>query len=115
MEADPLPRRLRRPGHRHALSLASNAAINDGTTPPRPQPAPAPRRAHPADAKNFVLRGDPPSTAPTLEKVEWANGKTLTRPLIGAKKTYQSFTLNRSDGPRLTATGPAYRGQAVDA
>jgi hypothetical protein len=57
------------------------------------------------ETKNFVLRGDLPSTAPALEKVEWGNGKALTRPLIGAKQTYQSFALNRSDGPRLTVTG----------
>ncbi|MGW2698400.1 hypothetical protein [Streptomyces sp. NPDC001296] len=57
------------------------------------------------ETKNFVLSGDLPSTAPVLGTVDWRNGKTLTRPLIGAKKAYQSFALNRSDGPQLTVTG----------
>ncbi|MFI5689439.1 hypothetical protein [Streptomyces sp. NPDC051636] len=57
------------------------------------------------ETKNFVLRGDLPGAPPAMGKVEWGNGKTLTRPLIGAKKTYQSFALDRSDGPRLTVTG----------
>ncbi|MDT0567724.1 hypothetical protein RM704_09620 [Streptomyces sp. DSM 3412] len=57
------------------------------------------------ETKNFVLGGDLPSTAPALGKVDWGKGKDLTRPLIGAKKAYQSFALNRSDGPQLTVTG----------
>ncbi|MFF5372588.1 hypothetical protein [Streptomyces sp. NPDC013187] len=56
------------------------------------------------ETKNFVLGGDLPSTAPALGKVDWGNGEDLTRPLIGAQKAYQSFALNRSDGPRLTVT-----------
>ncbi|MFE2183876.1 hypothetical protein [Streptomyces sp. NPDC059455] len=55
--------------------------------------------------KNFVLHGNLSSTSPAVGKAEWGNGKALTRPLIGAKKTYQSLALNRSDGPRLTVTG----------
>lgn len=60
---------------------------------------------HAYETKNFVLDGELPSTAPALGKVDWGNGKNLTRPLIGAKKAYRSFALNRSDGPRLTVTG----------
>ncbi|MEU6814660.1 hypothetical protein [Streptomyces sp. NPDC046860] len=55
--------------------------------------------------KNFVLGGDLPSTASALGKVDWGEGKTLNRPLIGAKKAYESFALNRSAGPHLTVTG----------
>ncbi|MDX3453983.1 hypothetical protein PV396_18860 [Streptomyces sp. ME02-8801-2C] len=57
------------------------------------------------ETKNFVLGGDLPSTAPALGKVDWGNGKDLSRPLIGVQKAYQSFALNRSAGPRLTVTG----------
>lgn len=57
------------------------------------------------ETKNFVLRGDLPTTATVPGKVEWGSGDTLSRPLMGAKKAYQSFALNRSEGPRLTVTG----------
>jgi hypothetical protein len=57
------------------------------------------------ETKNFVLGGDLPSTAPALGTVDWGKGKDLTRPLIGAQKAYQSFALNRSDGPQLTVAG----------
>ncbi|MFJ7334566.1 hypothetical protein ACIQUU_15120 [Streptomyces sp. NPDC101116] len=60
------------------------------------------------ETKNFALGGDLPTTAPTapaVGKVDWGNGKDLTRPLIKAKKAYQSFALNRSAGPHLTVTG----------
>ncbi|MEV5434252.1 hypothetical protein [Streptomyces sp. NPDC052701] len=55
--------------------------------------------------RNFVLRGDLPTTAPGEGEVDWGNGDTLTRPLTGAKKAYQSFALDHSDGPRLTVKG----------
>ncbi|MEU1457805.1 hypothetical protein [Streptomyces avermitilis] len=60
---------------------------------------------HAYETKNFVLRGKLPSTAAIRGKVDWGSGKPLTRPLIGANQAYQSFALNRSDGPRLTVTG----------
>ncbi|MFJ7148942.1 hypothetical protein ACIQVT_12180 [Streptomyces sp. NPDC100445] len=60
---------------------------------------------HAYETKNFTLRGHLPNTAATRGKVDCGSGKTLTRPLIGANQAYQSFALNRSDGPRLTVTG----------
>ncbi|MFD5227091.1 hypothetical protein ACFWJ5_00830 [Streptomyces qaidamensis] len=57
------------------------------------------------ETKNFVLGGDLPIKAPALGKVDWGNGRDLTRPLMEAKKAYQSFALNRSAGPKLTVTG----------
>ncbi|MEU0333980.1 hypothetical protein [Streptomyces sp. NPDC006193] len=60
---------------------------------------------HAFETKNFVLRGSLPSTAVAHGEVDWGSGKPLVRPVIEAKKAYQSFALNRSDGPRLTVTG----------
>ncbi|MFD3559921.1 hypothetical protein ACFWVU_09640 [Streptomyces sp. NPDC058686] len=57
------------------------------------------------ETKNFVLRGELPPTVPVQGKVDWGHGRTLSRPLTGAKQAYQSVALNRSDGPRLTVTG----------
>ncbi|MFD5652791.1 hypothetical protein [Streptomyces sp. NPDC127039] len=57
------------------------------------------------ETKNFVLGADLPSTASAVGKVDWGNGKDLTRPLIEATKAYQSFALNHSPGPHLTVTG----------
>ncbi|MFF4763331.1 hypothetical protein [Streptomyces sp. NPDC001292] len=57
------------------------------------------------ETKNFVLRGNLPTTASAHGTVDWGSGDTLTRPLWGAKKAYQAFALNRSNGPRLTVTG----------
>jgi hypothetical protein len=57
------------------------------------------------EAKNFVLRGNLPTTATANGKVAWGSADTLTRPLVGAKKAYRSFALNNSEGTRLTVTG----------
>lgn len=57
------------------------------------------------EAKNFVLRGNLPTTTTLHAKVDWDSGDTLTRPMWGAQKAYQSFALNNSEGPRLTVTG----------
>ncbi|MER5790230.1 hypothetical protein [Streptomyces sp. NPDC001980] len=57
------------------------------------------------ESKNFVLQGNLPAAATEQGKVDWTGGSALTRPLVGAKKAYQSFALNRSEGPRLTVTG----------
>ncbi|MFG2943552.1 hypothetical protein [Streptomyces sp. NPDC048282] len=56
-------------------------------------------------SNNFVLQGNLPTATTEQGKIDWTGGNTLTRPLIGAKKAYQSFALNRSEGPRLTVTG----------
>ncbi|MFF3411414.1 hypothetical protein ACFYW8_35565 [Streptomyces sp. NPDC002742] len=63
------------------------------------------RDARAYESKNFVLRGKLPITATVRGKVEWGSGAPLSRPLMGAQKAYQSFALNRSEGPRLTVTG----------
>ncbi|MDH6493642.1 hypothetical protein [Streptomyces sp. SAI-127] len=57
------------------------------------------------ETKNFDLRGNLPTTSAEHGTVDWGSGVTLTRPLWGAKKAYQSFDLNSSEGPRLTITG----------
>lgn len=57
------------------------------------------------EAKNFDLRGNLPTTNAENGKVDWGTGDTLSRPLWGAKRTYQSFDLNSGEGPRLTVTG----------
>jgi hypothetical protein len=57
------------------------------------------------ETKNFVLRGKLPITATVRGKAEWGSGAPLSRPLMGAQKAYQSFALNKSEGPRLTVTG----------
>ncbi|WP_330291345.1 hypothetical protein [Streptomyces sp. NBC_00576] len=57
------------------------------------------------ETKNFVLRGKLPAATTKHEKVDWGNGDTLTRPLSGAKKAYQSFALNNGEGPQLTVVG----------
>ncbi|MFJ3423348.1 hypothetical protein ACIPN8_44295 [Streptomyces sp. NPDC086082] len=56
-------------------------------------------------AKNFALRGNLPTAATEHGMVDWDSGNTLTRPLITAKRAYQSLALNNSEGPRLTVTG----------
>lgn len=56
------------------------------------------------ETKNFFLRGNLPTTTTGHGKVDWGSGNTLKRPLWGAKKAYQSFALNNSEGPRLTVT-----------
>lgn len=57
------------------------------------------------ETKNFVLRGNLPAATAQQGKVDWTSGDTLTRPLWGVRKAYQSFALNNSEGPRLTVTG----------
>ncbi|WP_280889519.1 hypothetical protein [Streptomyces sp. LBL] len=65
--------------------------------------SPADERAY--ATKNFVLRGNLPTTATVHGTVDWKSGTTIARPLTGAQKAYESFAINRSDGPRLTVTG----------
>ncbi|WP_306322523.1 MULTISPECIES: hypothetical protein [unclassified Streptomyces] len=60
---------------------------------------------HAYETRNFVLRGDLPTAEPAQGKVTWGHGDSLDRPLLGAEQAYQSFALNRSEGPRLTVTG----------
>lgn len=57
------------------------------------------------ESQNFDLRGSLPTTAPEDGTVDWGSGATLTRPLWGAKKAYESFDRNDSEDPRLTVTG----------
>jgi hypothetical protein len=57
------------------------------------------------ESQNFDLRGTLPTAAPEDGKVDWGSGDTLTRPLLGAKKAYESFDRNNGKGPRLTVTG----------
>ncbi|MER5527986.1 hypothetical protein ABT075_25925 [Streptomyces sp. NPDC002677] len=63
----------------------------------------ADKRAY--ETQNFALKGSLPVATTKRGKIDWTDGKALTRPLVGAEKAYQSFALNRSAGPRLTVTG----------
>jgi hypothetical protein len=56
--------------------------------------------------ENIFLSGDLPTTAITQGKVKWRNGDPLNRPLMEAKKAYQSFArTHNAERPRLTVTG----------
>ncbi|MFD4878423.1 hypothetical protein ACFWOB_34325 [Streptomyces sp. NPDC058420] len=55
------------------------------------------------ETQHFVLRGDLPTTAPGVGKVDWGSGGMLTRPLWGAKLGTATITTTR--GP---ATVPAW-------
>ncbi|GHE97073.1 hypothetical protein GCM10018772_21560 [Streptomyces fumanus] len=57
------------------------------------------------ETRNFVLDGELPRTPSAFGKVDWGDGEELTRPLMGSKKAYRSFALDRSAGPHLTVTG----------
>ncbi|MGI5428037.1 hypothetical protein [Streptomyces sp. CA-179760] len=58
------------------------------------------------EAQNFVLRGTLPATWPKHGQVAWANGEALTRPTVGARKTYKDLARAQVDGiPHLTVTG----------
>lgn len=55
--------------------------------------------------QNIRLRGELPATSPKDGQVRWENGDSLTRPLTGARKAYESVARGRNDGPHLTVTG----------
>ncbi|OAH10917.1 hypothetical protein STSP_57590 [Streptomyces jeddahensis] len=60
-----------------------------------------------ADAarQNFVLRGGLPATQGRHGRVSWKAGGSLTRPLLGARATYETLDRNgSSDAPYLTVT-----------
>lgn len=56
--------------------------------------------------ENYLLRGELPTTAPEKGQVKWADGESLTLPLLDARETYTA--LDRVDSPtdpQLTVTG----------
>ncbi|KOV64387.1 lipoprotein [Streptomyces sp. NRRL WC-3618] len=57
-------------------------------------------------SQNYVLEGELPATAPEKGKVKWADGGSLTRPLLDARQTYTALDRSNSPGePHLTVTG----------
>lgn len=57
------------------------------------------------ETRNFVLRGELPTTSAVHGTVRWKDGSTLSRPLARSEEAYRSFALNDSEGPGLTVTG----------
>ncbi|MEU0392650.1 hypothetical protein ABZ208_07735 [Streptomyces sp. NPDC006208] len=55
--------------------------------------------------RNFVLRGGLPATPQKDGKVKWESGGSLTLPLMGARKAYETVARGSNDGPHLTVTG----------
>ncbi|MET8184112.1 hypothetical protein [Streptomyces sp. NPDC005336] len=56
--------------------------------------------------RNFVLRGELPSTGPKDGHVTWAGDDSVTRPLVGAEELYKTLAGTRTGGePHLTVTG----------
>ncbi|WP_199837679.1 hypothetical protein [Streptomyces sp. NRRL S-1521] len=55
--------------------------------------------------QNFVLRGTLPGAGPKDGQVTWAGGTSLTRPLVGALKSYKTLAGTRvGRKPHLTVT-----------
>ncbi|WP_455359345.1 hypothetical protein [Streptomyces sp. SYSU K21746] len=63
----------------------------------------ADKRAY--DTQNFVLRGELPASPPKDGQVKWESGGSLTSPLMGARKAYETLARGSNDGPHLTVTG----------
>lgn len=55
--------------------------------------------------QNFVLRTTLPDTPDRNGVVKWDDGRSLTLPLLGARKAYDSLARGADDGPHLTVTG----------
>ncbi|MGP3979821.1 hypothetical protein [Streptomyces sp. KR80] len=55
--------------------------------------------------QNFVLRGELPATPHKDGQVKWERGGSVTLPLIGARKAYETVARGSNDGPHLTVTG----------
>ncbi|MER6422950.1 hypothetical protein [Streptomyces sp. NPDC001137] len=55
--------------------------------------------------QNFVLRTTLPDTPESNGVVKWDDGRSLTLPLMGARRAYDSLARGSNDGPRLTVTG----------
>lgn len=55
--------------------------------------------------QNFVLRGALPTTQHKDGQVKWQRGGSLTLPVMGARKAYETLARGRNDGPHLTVTG----------
>ncbi|MGW7046544.1 hypothetical protein ACWGDT_28405 [Streptomyces avermitilis] len=55
--------------------------------------------------QNFVLRGELPATPVKDGRVKWQSGASLTLPLMGARKAYETVARGGNDGPHLTVTG----------
>ncbi|WP_123962887.1 hypothetical protein [Streptomyces sp. TLI_185] len=55
--------------------------------------------------QNFVLQTTLPGTPERNGVVKWDGGDSLTLPLMGARKAYDSVARGGNDGPHLTVTG----------
>ncbi|UNZ16903.1 hypothetical protein [Streptomyces sp. 891-h] len=55
--------------------------------------------------RNLVLRGELPDTSPKDGKVTWEGGRSLERPVIGAREAYKSLAGSGGERPHLTVTG----------
>ncbi|MGW3650814.1 hypothetical protein [Streptomyces sp. NPDC000878] len=56
--------------------------------------------------ENYLLRGELPTTAPEQGQVKWADGESLTLPLLNARETYTALDrVDSSTDPQLTVTG----------
>ncbi|WP_234341145.1 hypothetical protein [Streptomyces sp. NRRL S-646] len=55
--------------------------------------------------QNFVLRTALPGAPDRNGVVNWDDGRSLTLPLMGARKAYDSVARGSNDGPHLTVTG----------
>lgn len=54
--------------------------------------------------QNFALDTVLPATPKRTGRVTWSHGGSLTLPLMGARKAYDSVARGGNDGPRLTVT-----------
>jgi hypothetical protein len=54
--------------------------------------------------QNFVLRGELPATPYKDGQVKWESGGSLTLPLMGARKAYETLGRGSNAGPHLTVT-----------
>ncbi|MER7484460.1 hypothetical protein ABTY20_00635 [Streptomyces sp. NPDC126497] len=54
---------------------------------------------------DFALRGDLPGLPREDGEVKWGRGGSLSLPLIGARRAYETLDRGDPDGPALTVTG----------
>ncbi|EDY46140.2 hypothetical protein [Streptomyces sp. SPB074] len=58
------------------------------------------------ESRNFILRGELPSTGPKDGRVTWTKDDSLARPLVDADESYRALADTHIGGqPHLTVTG----------